>query len=101
MPEIPFGATLKVFNAKVAYSRLQGSTSCRVCRQELDEVAYGLREPGQERDGVHSPHLTCRVLAEALALTDVAAHDEGQVVASQGQAHPEIVSCTTEKCSVF
>jgi hypothetical protein len=52
MPEIPFGVTLKVFNAKVAYSCPKGSTSCIVCRQELDEVAYRLRVPGQERRDV-------------------------------------------------
>jgi hypothetical protein len=52
MPEIPFGVTLKVFNANVAYSRLKGSTSCIVCRQEQDEVAYRLRVPGQEQRDV-------------------------------------------------
>lgn len=53
MPELPYGATLKAFNAKEVYSHLKGSPCCIICRQVLGEVAYRLRVPGQERDGVH------------------------------------------------
>jgi hypothetical protein len=55
MSELPYGATIKVFNAKEAYNHLKGSTHCSLhdCRVELGEVAYDVHVPGQECDGVH------------------------------------------------
>lgn len=47
-----YGATIKEFNAKEAYSHLKGTTNCSVCREPLGEVAYDLHVPGQECEGV-------------------------------------------------
>jgi hypothetical protein len=70
MAELPYGATLKGFNAKEAYSHLKGSTLCSLldCRAELGEVAYDLHVPGQERDGIRYWGYGAHFCSEAHAL---------------------------------
>lgn len=53
MTELPYGATIRVFNATEAYSHFRAQACCSVCQQELGEVAYDLHVPGAEHDGVH------------------------------------------------
>jgi hypothetical protein len=70
MSALPYGAIIKVFNAKEAYKHLRGLTHCSLsdCRVELGEVAYDLHVPGPERDGVHYWGYRAHFCSEAHAL---------------------------------
>ncbi len=68
MAELPYGATIKVFNAEEAFDHLNGYMNCVICSQELGEVAYRIRVPIQERKGVHYLGLGAACCSEEHAL---------------------------------
>ncbi len=88
MTVLPSGATIKLFNAKEAYSHLKGTFNCSVCHEPLGEVAYDLHVPGQERDGVHYWGYGAEFCSEAHALqwleTDYPQHQFSNPITTEG-----------------